>query len=150
MSALIAVAGRLDAAPTAESCGVHVSWPPDQPGSWNVTLSPYQLPTIQLERSTAIHEFSQGLDDKRPGTSVVDLAHRLVRAAEDYTSEPEITVDVDGALSFDLRLKAGLLMFAELGVDGTLDISVLDDSEHETRVVRHLPAATESQFIEQL
>ena len=49
-----------------------------------------------------------------------ELALRLSAAAVEKTNEPEITVDVDGALSFDLRLNSGLLMFAELTVGGML------------------------------
>ena len=41
-------------------------------------------------------------------------------------------------------------MFAELGVDGVLDLTVLDDSARETLVVRHLSPASESQFVKQL
>ena len=70
--------------------------------------------------------------------------------AKERSHQPEITVDVDGALSFDLRLASGLLMFAELGVDGVLDLTVLDDSARETFVVRHLSPASESQFVKQL
>ena len=57
---------------------------------------------------------------------------------------------MDGALSFDLRLTSGLLMFAELTIDGALEITVLDDRGEETRIVTHVSAATGSQFIEQL
>ena len=86
----------------------------------------------------------------RPDNHSVDLADRLVQEAREQTDEPEITIDVDGARSFDLRLASGLLMFAELAKDGTLDITILDDSGPETLVVKNLPAATESQFVEQL
>ena len=70
--------------------------------------------------------------------------------AKERSHQPEITVDVDSALSFDLRLASGLLMFAELGVYGVLDLTVLDDSARETLVVRHLSPASESQFVKQL
>ena len=80
----------------------------------------------------------------------MDLADRLVQKARAQTEEPEITIDVDGALSFDLRLKSGLLMFAELGIGGGLDITVLNDSGPGARVVKHLTAATEPAFVDQL
>lgn len=73
---------------------------------------------------------------------MVDLARVLVRAAEQRTYQPEITIDVDGALSFDLRLTSGLLMFAELTIAGDLDITILDDRGQDTFVVRHLSPAT--------
>lgn len=57
---------------------------------------------------------------------------------------------MDGALSFDLRLTSGLLMFAELTIDGDLDITILDDRGQDTFVVRRLSPATESQFFQQL
>ena len=97
-----------------------------------------------------VREFSSGMDGRTPGFDVVDLARVLVRAAEQRTYQPEITIDVDGALSFDLRLTSGLLMFAELTIDGGLDITILDDRGQDTFVVRHLSPATESQFFEQL
>ena len=86
----------------------------------------------------------------RPDNRVVDLADRLVQVAKEQTDEPEFTIDVDGALSFDLRLASGLLMFAELAMDGTLDITILDEGRQGTLVVRNLSAATEAQFLEQL
>ena len=73
-----------------------------------------------------------------------------MREAEQRTHQPEITIDVDGALSFDLRLTSGLLMFAELAIDGKLDITILNDTGPESFVVTHLSGATEAQFIEQL
>ncbi len=97
-----------------------------------------------------VREFSLGLDGDRPDNHIFDLADRLVQEAREQTDEPEITIDVDGALSFDLRLTSGLLMFAELAIGGTLEVNILDDSGRETRVVRHLSAATESEFVDQL
>ena len=41
-------------------------------------------------------------------------------------------------------------MFAELTIDGGLDITILDDRGQDTFVVRHLSPATESQFFKQL
>ena len=41
-------------------------------------------------------------------------------------------------------------MFAELTIDGGLDITILDDRGQDTFVVRHLFPATESQFFQQL
>ena len=97
-----------------------------------------------------VREFSLGLDGERPDNHVVDLADRLVQKTQAQTEEPEITIDVDGALSFDLRLTSGLLMFAELAIDGTLDVTVLNDSGPGARLVKHLPAVTESAFVDQL
>ena len=103
-----------------------------------------------VQFDSRVRAFSSGVDGRTPGFDVVDLASALVRAAEQRTDQPEITIDVDGALSFDLRLTSGLLMFAELTIDGDLDITILKDRGQDTFVVRHLSPATESQFVEQL
>ncbi len=97
-----------------------------------------------------VNEFAQGLEGHVPRPEIVDLARRLVGVALGKTDEPEITVDVDGALAFDLRLSSGELMFAELSLDGVLDLSVFDDSRPETCLVRHIPSASESEFVDQL
>ena len=67
---------------------------------------------------SAIHAFSNGLKDKRPTQAVIDIASRITEEALAKTVDPEITVDVDGALSFDLRLANGLLILAELDLYG--------------------------------
>ena len=66
-------------------------------------------------------------------------------AAVEKTVEPEITVDVDGALSFDLRLASGLLLLAELALDGTLDASIYDDRQGV--LIKRLPQATDYELI---
>ena len=73
------------------------------------------------------------------------MAVRITEAALDKTVEPEVTLDVDGALSFDLRLTNGLLILAELDVYGGLDASVYDD--HEGILVQRLAQTTESELI---
>ena len=95
-----------------------------------------------------VREFAAGVDGVRPGRSVVDKADRLVQAALQGTMEPEFAVDVDGALSFDLRLSNGLLLLAELSIAGNLDASVYDDVVGER--VQRLPQATAAQFMELL
>ena len=69
---------------------------------------------------------------------------KLIALATSKTVEPEITVDVDGALSLDLRLSNGWLVLAELGVDGALDASIYDD---EDVLIKRLPATTASELI---
>ena len=95
-----------------------------------------------------VREFAAGVDGVRPGRSVVDKADRLVQAALQGTIEPEIAFDVDGALSFDLRLSNGLLLLAELSIAGNLDASVYNDAAGER--VQRLPQATAAQFMELL
>ena len=98
---------------------------------------PVSLPCIQ--------KFAKGLEGVQPASDVVDVASRIATAAFDKTVEPEITVDTDGALSFDLRLSNGLLILAELCVDGSLDASVFDDERGI--LVKHIPQATETELI---
>lgn len=97
---------------------------------------------------TIVREFAAGVDGVKPDRSVVDKADRLVAAAMQGTTEPEFAVDVDGALSFDLRLSNGWLLLAELSSAGNLDASVYDDAVGER--VQRLPRATEAQFMELL
>ena len=77
----------------------------------------------------AVQAFAEGVGGARPEPAVVKIASRIARAAIDKTIEPEISVDVDGALSFDLRLANGLLMLAELEVQGGLDAGIIDDEK---------------------
>lgn len=102
----------------------------------------------ERSHSAILREFAAGVEVVRPGRSVVAMANRLVKAALQRTVAPEIAVDVDGALSFDLRLSNGLLLLAELSVNGNLDASVYADAAGER--AQRLPRATEGQFMELL
>ena len=105
------------------------------------------IPSNKLETTQlpSIRAFSTGHEGKRPSASVVSMADRIAKAAFDKTMEPEITVDVDGALSFDLRLANGWLVLAELDSDGTLDASIYDD--RQGILIKRLPQATDSELI---
>lgn len=95
-----------------------------------------------------VREFAAGVDGVSPDFSTVTKAARLVKAATERTPIPDIAVDIDGALSFYLRLWNGLLLMAELRVNGILDTSVFNDATKEE--INHLPRATEAQFIDLL
>ena len=125
---------------------------PDVPSAMYVqwsTLSPHPVSgtTVGLQSAAAtspsLVEFAKGLDGVEPKSWVVDMAARLTQAVLD-TVDPEVTVDVDGALSFDLRLADGQLVLAELELNGTLDASVYD--QHGVLTTR-LPQATESDLL---
>lgn len=74
-----------------------------------------------------IAEFAAGVPGYPPPPAwVVELGTELARAAEEHTVEPEISVDVDGELSFDLRLRNGFLVIAELAIGGALNARVYD------------------------
>ena len=79
--------------------------------------------------SQTIAAFSTGFEGKRPSPRTVHLATPMVRAARGQALEREFYVDdTDGALGVMIRLKNGLLMLAELSVDGTLSGSTYNDS----------------------
>ena len=92
----------------------------------------------------AVYAFSEGLEGIRPTSAAIGVAARIAVAALAKTVEPEITVDVDGALAFDLRTAGGLLVLAELDVNGELDASVYGD---EDRLVKRLPQTTATDLI---
>lgn len=94
-----------------------------------------------------VQEFAAGLDGVIPSSETVTMASRLARAAIANTVEPELAVDVDGALSFDLRLNNGLLLLAELDIAGYFDASVYDDKTSPAVRVQRLPGASEAQFL---
>lgn len=87
----------------------------------------------------ALNAFEDGLDGRRPGSEVVELAEIIANAALSDTVQPEVTLDIDGALSFDLRTRDGHLIFAELAPDGALDASVFDQQNNP---VQRIPSAT--------
>ena len=117
-------------APACEK--VRMLWPhppsklprPEDPVSGVYLSTPYSFPG---EINDALKRFSQGLlIGVIPAPEVVDVARRISRAAVDSTDSPEIAVDVDGAISFDLLLLNGNLLMAELYPDGWLDGSIYD------------------------
>lgn len=93
----------------------------------------------------AVRAFAEGIDGACPAPSVIDAAARIAVASLQETVEPEITVDVDGALSFDLRLANGFLLLAELDTDGGIDASIYDD--HQGALIERLPHTTASELI---
>lgn len=88
----------------------------------------------------AVQEFAAGVDGVKPSAEVVEIATRLVQAALDHTADSEISVDVDGALSFVLQLNDGRLVLAELNPDGAIDASQYDDEQGTN--VKRFPRAT--------
>ena len=99
---------------------------------------------IRVSRHPAVTEYARGKEGECPDQAYVDLADRIVVKAISNSTNPDIHVDFEGALSFDLRLPNGQLLLAELFIDGTLDVSVYDDDLDKWVV--SWPHATESQF----
>ena len=100
-------------------------------------------------RHSVVSEFATGVDGAQPGDAVIATAARIVQAAIELTTDPEFSVDDDGALSIDLRLTSGMRLLAELPIDGTLDVGVYDDRELDRRAqeVQYLPSATPEDLI---
>ena len=92
----------------------------------------------------ALDAFAGGIEGRLAGLAAVELAANIANAALSYTAQPEITLDVDGALSFDLRTSSGHLVLAELSPDGTLDASVYDQQD---KLVWRMPSATGAELI---
>ena len=88
--------------------------------------------------------FAGGIEGRLVGLEAVELAANIANAALSYTVQPEITLDVDGALSFDLRTSAGHLILAELSLEGALDASIYDQQD---KLVRRMPSATGAELI---
>ena len=103
------------------------------------------LGKLETPLHPAVQEFAKGVGDVRPEQAVVEMAQRITLAAIEKTIEPEISVDVDGALSFDLRLANGLLLMAELEVQGGLDASIYDDKQGV--LVKRLRNTTDTELI---
>jgi hypothetical protein len=92
----------------------------------------------------AIDAFAAGLEGRQAETGAVETANRIAAAALSITVEPEVSVDADGALSFDLRTRDGRLILAELGPDGGLDASIYDAQD---KLLKRMPAATAAELI---
>lgn len=101
-------------------------------------------PSLSSIVEAQLEEFSAGMDGVRPSERAVRIATVLCEAAVQYVENPEITVDVDGELSFDLRLKDGRLVFAELGLDGRLDVGVYGS---DNKMLEHDAHATCDYFV---
>ena len=104
--------------------------------SYTFPLGP---PTLPPDTEDEITEFARGIDGERPDEEVVRIATEIARIAADRTEDPEITVDVDGALSFDLRLRGGQLVLAEIDMFGRIDFSVYNAANE---LEQHHPKAT--------
>ena len=92
----------------------------------NGTDVPASLPE-KIE--AALAAFAAGTETARPERAVVAAAADISIAAVRYTHEPEITVDGDGELSFDLRLSNGRLLLAELGINGRVHVGIHDEDD---------------------
>lgn len=121
-------------------------WPGTDMAGANTVVYVVPAGASEVPSHVAVRAFTEGLGDVPHKVTTVSMANRIAKAALDKTIEPEISVDVDGALSFDLRLANGLLVLAELNIDGTLDASVYDDSRGI--LIKRLPQTTDVELID--
>lgn len=96
-------------------------------------------PATTAMAQEALNAFTNGLNGRQPDPAVVELAAQIANAALTHTTQPEITLDQDGALSFDLRTPSGNLLFAELNPNGALDASIFDQQNNP---LQRIPTAT--------
>ena len=111
-------------------------------------VAKFEPPAVVGENDSlhpVVSEFAMGVDGAKPNDAAVALAARIVQVVLDHAVDSEISVDVDGALSFVLRLKDGRLVLAELDTDGSIDASRYDD-DHGANVKR-FPQATAADLI---
>ena len=87
--------------------------------------------------------FAEGIEDLRPSSEIVIMALRIARTVVANVEHPDITMDIDGELSFDLRRRDGRLVLAEMEVDGTIHASLYDC---QNLLLEHMPSATEAEF----
>ena len=93
----------------------------------------------------ALREFAAGKEGNPPTEEANRLAQRIVQTADQKGTHPDVHVDFEGALSFDLYLPDGRLLLAYLFPDGVLDVSVYDEATGEWAV--NNPTATERDFV---
>ena len=105
----------------------------------DIATSPSLPPVVEAE----LAEFS-AVAGVCPTPEAVRIARVLSEAAVQHVRYPDITVDSDGELSFDLRLKDGRLVFAELSLDGRLDVGVYGS---DNQMLEHDADATCDYFL---
>ena len=98
-----------------------------------------------------VREFSAGCEGRYPSPEAVRIGNQIVWAAKQHAVESDIYVDdTDGALGLMLRLDNGLLLLAELSLDGVLSGGTYDDGDGEGKQVKFIANATVSQMLDLL
>ena len=111
-------------------------------GSQNVASDTTAVLPSEIEAE--LKEFAKGIEGVKPAVAVVEMSRRITQAVVDNATVPDVTFDMDGGLSFDVRLKDGRLVMAELEVCGAIDASVFDS---HNSLLEHLPHATEQEMV---
>ncbi len=122
---------------------------PLQPSTeWNVSSSILDVTvSIPGAMQEEINGFAVGIRERKPESVVVESAERIARVAVEYAVEPDITMDIDGELSFYMRLKSGHLIMAEMSISGSIDVSIFDEND---QLLKRIPYANEREFVEVL
>ena len=109
---------------------------------------------IEYLSNPIVKSFAEGIAGDRPSADTVMTAAKIVEAAIEKAAEREIEVDdMDGALSFELRLKRGLLVVGELNLIGNLHVNIYDDEHPDDSAsieeiwVEHLPQTSAEDLI---
>lgn len=92
----------------------------------------------------ALSNFAKGKEGVCPDTETLSLARSLIEVATQRVPNPDIQVDFEGSLSFDLQLPNGHWLLADLFIDGQFDVSVYNRAAKEWVV--NYPHATANQF----
>ena len=122
------------------------SAPSNEQGRKTASTPSPELASLPSEIESELIDFAAGVEDEvAPSFQVVATSRRLSQVAVDNTVQPEISVDVDGALSFDLRLKDNRLVLAELNVDGSISVRMYDP---EYEPLASVPSATEQALVD--
>ena len=118
--------------------------------------NPFSKPKANVEPplNPIVQSFAEGHAGVRPSVDTVETATTIVEAAFQHASKRDIEVDdMDGALSFELRLKRGLLVVGELSLAGNLHANVYNDQHPDVSAgieeiwVEYLPQTSAEDLI---
>ena len=101
----------------------------------------------EVDYQDILWEFATAQGTMMSTRDVISKAGRLVRMVMDANLvQPEISVDIDGALSFDLRLRNGDTFMAEMTQTGYLDFGIYRKKQSRFVHIISVPGSTEEQF----
>ena len=92
------------------------------------------------------HEFSSGIGGIIPEERVALMVDRIIRAVIDRTRNPEYSVDIDGALSFETTLDDGAFMMCEVSIAGNINAGLYSDADGDLE--RFMAQATEQELLD--
>ena len=130
---------------------------PEPPESWDSMRGEVISPSVSsvaeqliegMPCSEEVSEFANGLHGRTPTEETIRTANEIFRAATQLSAEYDFYIDeMEGSLGFMARLESGLLLLAELSLDGTLSGGTYVDNEEEAREVNFLSNATVEEMV---